>query len=90
MGWGVLNSSFILFKFGLLNLIGLIQRGRTEEAEAAFEKLLGGSHVKFAMAELSKSDRGDDTDSVRLSELLYGRHYRGRYDTFLVYFGSNL
>ncbi|XP_062148175.1 probable plastidic glucose transporter 2 isoform X2 [Alnus glutinosa] len=55
----------------------LYKRGRTEEAEAEFEKLLGGSHVKFAMAELSKSDRGDDTDTVRLSELLYGRHFRG-------------
>jgi hypothetical protein len=66
----------------------VIQRGRTEEAEAEFEKLLGGSHVKFAMAELSKSDRGDDIDTVRLSELLYGRHFRGRYDTFLVYFFS--
>lgn len=62
----------------------LYKRGRTEEAEAAFEKLLGGSHVKFAMAELSKSDRGDDTDSVRLSELLYGRHYR------VVFIGSTL
>ena len=62
-------------------LNGVIQRGRTEEAEAEFEKLLGGSHVKFAMAELSKSDKGDDTDTVGLSELLYGRHFRGRYDT---------
>ncbi|XP_062148174.1 probable plastidic glucose transporter 2 isoform X1 [Alnus glutinosa] len=62
----------------------LYKRGRTEEAEAEFEKLLGGSHVKFAMAELSKSDRGDDTDTVRLSELLYGRHFR------VVFIGSTL
>ncbi|XP_041006316.1 probable plastidic glucose transporter 2 isoform X2 [Juglans microcarpa x Juglans regia] len=55
----------------------LYKRGRTEEAEAAFEKLLGGSHVQLALAELSKSDRGDDTDTVKISELLYGRHFRG-------------
>lgn len=29
------------------------------------------------MAELSKSDRGDETDSMKFSELLYGRHFRG-------------
>ncbi|KAK4601921.1 hypothetical protein RGQ29_011143 [Quercus rubra] len=55
----------------------LYKRGRTEEAEAEFEKLLGGSHVKVAMAELSKSDKGDDADTVKLSELFYGRHFRG-------------
>ena len=48
------------------------------EAESEFEKLLGGSHVKSAMAELSKLDRGDETDTIKLSELLYGRHFRGR------------
>ncbi|RVW38282.1 putative plastidic glucose transporter 2 [Vitis vinifera] len=51
-------------------------KGRIAEAEAEFEKLLGGSHVKFAMADLHKSDRGDETDAVKLSELLYGRHFR--------------
>ncbi|KAG5564769.1 hypothetical protein RHGRI_000842 [Rhododendron griersonianum] len=55
----------------------LYKRGRIAEAEAEFEKLLGGSHVKSAMAELSKSDRGDETDSMKFSELLYGRHFRG-------------
>ena len=45
--------------------------------EAAFEKLLGGVHVKPAMTELSKSDRGDGSDSVKLSELIYGRYFRG-------------
>ncbi|PQP96533.1 putative plastidic glucose transporter 2 isoform X1 [Prunus yedoensis var. nudiflora] len=62
----------------------LHKQGRTYEAEAEFERLLGGSHVKTAMAELAKSDRGDDTDSVRLSELLYGRHFR------VVFIGSTL
>jgi len=31
------------------------------------------------MSELSKVDRGDDTDSVKLSELLHGRHSKGMY-----------
>ncbi|GAV64460.1 Sugar_tr domain-containing protein [Cephalotus follicularis] len=62
----------------------LFKRGRATEAEAEFEKLLGGSHVKYAMAELGKSDRGDEADAVRLSELLYGRHFR------VVFIGSTL
>ncbi|KAA8523130.1 hypothetical protein F0562_009553 [Nyssa sinensis] len=62
----------------------LYKQGRSAEAEAEFEKLLGGSHVKSAMAELSKTDRGDETDTVKVSELLYGRHFR------VVYIGSTL
>ncbi|GMP59816.1 hypothetical protein CsSME_00022945 [Camellia sinensis var. sinensis] len=55
----------------------LHKQGRIADAEAEFEKLLGGSHVKSAMAELSKFDRGDETDTIKFSELLYGRHFRG-------------
>ncbi|KAK3210693.1 hypothetical protein Dsin_015399 [Dipteronia sinensis] len=62
----------------------LYKRGRSADAEVAFEKLLGASHVKSSMAELSKLDRGDDTDSVKLGELLYGRHFR------VVFIGSTL
>lgn len=62
----------------------LYKRGRIAEAEAEFEKLLGASYVKSAMAELSKSDRGDETDSMKFSELLYGRHFR------VVFIGSTL
>ncbi|KAK1583502.1 hypothetical protein Q3G72_024311 [Acer saccharum] len=62
----------------------LYKRGRSADAEVAFEKLLGVSHVKSSMAELSKLDRGDDTDSVKLGELLYGRHSR------VVFIGSTL
>jgi hypothetical protein len=54
-----------------------MQRGRVGEVEAEFERLLGAIHVKAAMAELTKLDRGDDGDSVKYSELLYGRHFRG-------------
>ncbi|CAN6540901.1 unnamed protein product [Malus baccata var. baccata] len=62
----------------------LHKQGRTSEAEAQFEKLLGGSHVKTAMADLAKLDRGDETDAVSLSELFYGRHFR------VVFIGSTL
>ncbi|EEF46430.1 sugar transporter, putative [Ricinus communis] len=62
----------------------LLRRGRGAEAEVEFEKLLGGLHVKSAMAELSKSDRGDEADKVKLSELLYGRHSK------VVFIGSAL
>ncbi|WVZ14881.1 hypothetical protein V8G54_012447 [Vigna mungo] len=62
----------------------LYKQGRTAEAEAEFERLLGVSEAKFAMSELSKLDRGDDTDSVKLSELLHGRHSK------VVFIGSTL
>ncbi|KAM5547781.1 putative plastidic glucose transporter 2 [Rosa sericea] len=62
----------------------LHKQGRTYEAEAAFEKLLGGSHVKTAMVQLNKVDGGDETDAVSLSELFYGRHFR------VVFIGSTL
>ncbi|XP_052181656.1 probable plastidic glucose transporter 2 isoform X2 [Diospyros lotus] len=61
----------------------LYKRGRSAEAEIEFEKLLGGSHVKSAIAELSKVDR-DETDTIKFSELLYGRHSR------VVFIGSTL
>lgn len=62
----------------------LLKRGRGAEAEAEFEKLLGGLHVKSAMAELSRSDRGDEADAVKLSELIYGRYFK------VVFIGSAL
>lgn len=62
-----------------LELLHGNQRGRSAEAEIAFERLLGGSHFKSAMAEFSKLDRGDEAEAVKFSELLYGRHFRGVY-----------
>ncbi|XP_061367516.1 probable plastidic glucose transporter 3 isoform X1 [Gastrolobium bilobum] len=62
----------------------LFKRGRTIEAETELEKLLGGVHVKPAMTELSKSDRGDESDTIKLSELLYGCHSR------VMFIGSTL
>lgn len=55
----------------------MIQKGRSIEAEAEFERILGSLHVKSAIAELSKLDRGDEADAVKFSELFYGRHYKG-------------
>lgn len=59
----------------------MAQRGRIAQAEEELERLFGASHVKSAMAELSKSDRGDEVDAVKFSELLHGRHFKG---TFVV------
>ncbi|XP_061350579.1 probable plastidic glucose transporter 2 isoform X2 [Gastrolobium bilobum] len=62
----------------------LYKQGRTAEAEAEFERLLGVSEAKFAVSELSKVERGDDTDAVKLSELVRGRHFK------VVFIGSTL
>ncbi|XP_039033786.1 probable plastidic glucose transporter 3 isoform X2 [Hibiscus syriacus] len=62
----------------------LFKRGRGAEAEAEYEKLWGGPYVKSAMAELSKSDRGDDANTFKFSELLYGHHRK------VVFMGSTL
>ena len=55
----------------------LSKRGQIGEAEARFERLLGFFHVKSAMAELSRSDKGDDVESIRFSDLLSGHYFRG-------------
>lgn len=62
----------------------LHKKGRHADAEAEFEKVLGVLHVKYAMAELSKSDRGDGNESVKFLELLSGRHFR------VIFIGSTL
>lgn len=62
----------------------LYKKGRSGDAEAEFERLLGSSHVKSSIAELARSDRGDDAECVRYSDLLYGRHFK------VVFIGSVL
>ncbi|KAH6755023.1 Major facilitator superfamily protein [Perilla frutescens var. hirtella] len=62
----------------------LYKQGRHSEAENELEKLLGASHAKDAIVELSKTDRGDEADTIKLSELLCGRHSR------VVFIGSTL
>ncbi|KAE8799429.1 putative plastidic glucose transporter 3 [Hordeum vulgare] len=67
----------------------LYKCGRTNEAEMQFEKLLGPLHVKSAMAELSRSERGDDGESVKFSELFYSRHFNVIGHKFCVLFLIN-
>lgn len=74
----------LLMEFSAESPHWLFKSGRTAEAEAEFEKLLGGADVKYAYAELSKSDKGDDAGAVKLSELLHGRHFK------VVFIGSTL
>ncbi|KAH6817109.1 Major facilitator superfamily protein [Perilla frutescens var. frutescens] len=62
----------------------LYKQGRHSEAENELEKLLGASHAKDAIVELSKTDRGDEADTIKLLELLCGRHSR------VVFIGSTL
>ncbi|CAI9100361.1 OLC1v1037341C1 [Oldenlandia corymbosa var. corymbosa] len=62
----------------------LYKQGRISEAEIEFERLLGDSHVKTAMAELAKLDRGDESANEKFTELLIGRHSR------VVFIGSSL
>lgn len=62
----------------------LYKRGRIAEAEAQYERLLGGFHVKSALAELGRSDKGDDIESIRFSDLLRGHYFR------VVFIGSTL
>lgn len=69
------KSSYFDSPWSLFSVV--IQQGRTAEAEAEFERLLGVSEAKFAMSQLSKVDRGEDTDTVKFSELLHGHHSKG-------------
>ncbi|KAL8479992.1 hypothetical protein ACS0TY_026288 [Phlomoides rotata] len=62
----------------------LYKQGRHSEAETALERLLGIPHAKAAMVELSKTDRGDEGDTIKFVELLFGRHSR------VVFIGSTL
>ena len=40
--------------------------------------------MKPAMSELTKSDRGDESGTMKLSELLFGCHARGIYHNFFL------
>ncbi|KAL0337397.1 UNVERIFIED_CONTAM: putative plastidic glucose transporter 2 [Sesamum calycinum] len=63
---------------------------RIAEAEAQLERLLGGSHVTAAMVELSKTDTGDEMDTIKLTDLLYGRHARAFWNNAVFYFSSTV
>ncbi|XP_073052977.1 probable plastidic glucose transporter 3 [Primulina eburnea] len=62
----------------------LLKRGKIADTEEELERLFGASHVKPAMAELCKSGRGDDMDTLKISELIHGRHFK------VVFLGSVL
>uniref|UniRef100_A0A6V7QW21 Major facilitator superfamily (MFS) profile domain-containing protein n=1 Tax=Ananas comosus var. bracteatus TaxID=296719 RepID=A0A6V7QW21_ANACO len=74
----------ILMEFCAESPLWLYKRGRITDAEVQFERLLGGPHVKSAIAELSRSEKADEGESVRYSELFYGRHFR------VVFIGTTL
>ncbi|XP_057773106.1 probable plastidic glucose transporter 2 isoform X2 [Salvia miltiorrhiza] len=75
----------ILMEFSTESPHWLFKRGRIAQTEEELERLFGASHVKSAMAELSKSDnRADEVDAVKFSELLYGHHFK------VVFIGSAL
>lgn len=74
----------LLMEFSAESPHWLFKRGRRAEAEAEFEKLLGGPFVKAAMTELTSSERGDEPDTVKFSELIFGRHFK------MVFIGSAL
>ncbi|XP_051136026.1 probable plastidic glucose transporter 2 [Andrographis paniculata] len=62
----------------------LFKKGRVADTEVEFERLFGAPHVKFAVAELYKSDKGDDVNAIKFSDLFHGRHYT------VVYIGAVL
>ncbi|XP_019196755.1 PREDICTED: probable plastidic glucose transporter 2 [Ipomoea nil] len=74
----------ILMEFCVESPHWLVKRGRIGAAEEELEKLVGGSHVKSAMAEFSKTEKVDEGDNVKMSDLLYGLHFR------VVFIGSSL
>lgn len=51
---------------------------------------MGALHVKSAMLELSKSEKGDEVDSVKLSDLLHGRHFKGAFVVQQLHIASSI
>ncbi|CAH9075929.1 unnamed protein product [Cuscuta europaea] len=74
----------ILMEFSVESPHWLVKRGRVGAAEEELGRLMGGSHVSFAMAEFSKSDKVDEGDNVKMSDLIYGHYFR------VVFIGSSL
>lgn len=81
--------SFIDYLNKFCNL-QLSKRGKVEEAEVEFERLLGVNHVKSALADLTRSDRGDASENVKYSDLFYGHHFRGKGSMHTVHCGCKI
>lgn len=60
----------------------LAKQSKWVEAEYEYERLWGGANVKFAMAELSRLDKGDETEDISFMDLLNKRHWK------VVYVGA--
>ncbi|KAL0354663.1 UNVERIFIED_CONTAM: putative plastidic glucose transporter 2 [Sesamum radiatum] len=73
----------LLMEFSAESPHWLFKKGRIPETEEELERLFGASHVKSMMAEMSKSEKGDELD-VKCSELLHVPHSR------VVFIGSVL
>ncbi|KAH9300453.1 hypothetical protein KI387_012036, partial [Taxus chinensis] len=54
----------------------LVKKSRWAEAEYEYERLWGAANVKFAMAEISRLDKGEDTEDIRFMDLLNKRHWK--------------
>ncbi|KAL8465916.1 hypothetical protein ACS0TY_035138 [Phlomoides rotata] len=74
----------LLVEFSTESPHWLFKRGRLAQTESELERLVGALHVKSAMSELSKSEKGDEVDAVKLLDLLHGRHFK------VVFIGSVL
>ncbi|KAL8458295.1 hypothetical protein ACS0TY_035971 [Phlomoides rotata] len=74
----------VLVEFSTESPHWLFKRGRLAQTESELERLVGALHVKSAMSELSKSEKGDEVDAVKLLDLLHGRHFK------VVFIGSVL
>ncbi|KAK4428111.1 putative plastidic glucose transporter 2 [Sesamum alatum] len=73
----------LLMEFSAESPHWLFKKGRIAETEEELERLFGASHVKSMMAEMSKSEKGDELD-VKCSELLHVPHSK------VVFIGSVL
>ncbi|GLJ29773.1 hypothetical protein SUGI_0587970 [Cryptomeria japonica] len=52
----------------------LVKQSRWAEAEYEYERLWGEANVKYAMAEVTRLDKGEETEDVSFIDLLNNRH----------------
>uniref|UniRef100_A0A0D6QUC2 Major facilitator superfamily (MFS) profile domain-containing protein n=1 Tax=Araucaria cunninghamii TaxID=56994 RepID=A0A0D6QUC2_ARACU len=54
----------------------LVKQSKWAEAEYEYERLWGGANVKFAMAEISRLDKGDEIEHITFMDLLSKRYWK--------------